>query len=128
MSARKSQEPIIVVGYGSKIAGWVGVPGGRLMGDEEVVKAARLAAAIKLETPMYRHLFTAPAQIDDPKNLLGVFAAFYSYDQERIRLLKAPRELWEVLGFSPTSEQVAQPVLSTTVYMIDNERYEVPNV
>lgn len=128
MSARKSQEPIIVVGYGNKVAGWVGVPGGRLMGDEDVVKAARLAAAINLETPMYRHLFTAKAKIEDPNDFLGVFAAFYAYDQERIRLLKAPKDLWDTLGFDPNAEQEAQSTVSTSVYMIDGEEYEVPNV
>lgn len=128
MSARKSQEPIIVIGFGSKIAGWVGVPGGRLMGDPDVVKAARLAAADQMEISMYRNLFTTKADISNPKNLLGVFAAFYAYDDARIRLLKAPQELWDQLGFIPTKEQVFQPAPSTSVYVIDGEKYEVPYV
>lgn len=128
MSARKSQEPIVVVGFGSKIAGWAGVPGGRLMGDPDVVKAARLAAADEMKVSMYRNLFTAKAEISNPKNLLGVFAAFYAYDDARIRLLKAPKELWDELGFTPTKEQTAQPVISTSVYVIDGEKYEVPYV
>lgn len=128
MSTRKSQEPIIVVGYGNKVAGWIGVPGGRLMGDEKIAKAARLAASTNMLISMYQELFTAKAQIDDPQNLLGVFAAFYAYDNERIRLLKAPAALWEELGLEKPSDTPEAPAVYTTTYVIDSEKYEVPNV
>lgn len=128
MSARKSQEPIIVIGYGNKIAGWIGIPGGRLMGDKDIVRAARLAAAENMDVSLYQDIFTAKAKIDDPKNLVGVFAAFAAYDKERIRLLKAPESLWDSLGLTKNDENPSQPIISTTTYVIDGEKYKVPNV
>lgn len=103
---KKLDSPIIVARFGDKVAGWVGSEkGGRLYGDEEWVEAAKLAADTNLEFTLYEDI-DLKADIDDPENPAGAFAALAWFAKERIRITKAPEGMMDALGLLDTPLEV----------------------
>lgn len=103
---KKSESPMIVARFGDKVAGWVGSEkGGRLYGDEEWVASAKAAAEANLEFTLYEDI-ELKADIDDPSNPAGAFAALAWLAKERIRITQAPEGMMESLGLLDTPEEV----------------------
>lgn len=103
---KKTDTPMIVARYGDKVAGWVGSEqGGRLYGDEEWVASAKLAAEANLEFTLYEDI-ALKADINDPENPAGAFAALAWFAKERIRITKAPAGMMESLGLLDTPAEV----------------------
>lgn len=103
---KKTDSPMIVARYGDKVAGWVGSEkGGRLYGDEEWVKSAREAADVNLEFTLYEDV-DLRADIDNPENPAGAFAALAWYAKERIRITKAPEGMMDSLGLLDTPAEI----------------------
>lgn len=103
---KKTDSPMIVARYGDKVAGWVGSEkGGRLYGDEEWVKSAKDAAEANLEFTLYEDI-ELRADIDDPANPAGAFAALAWFARERIRISKAPEGMMDSLGLLDTPVEV----------------------
>jgi hypothetical protein len=103
---KKADNPMIVARYGDKVAGWVGSEkGGRLYGDEEWVKSAKDAAAANLEFTLYEDI-DLRADIDDPNNPAGAFAALAWFARERIRISKAPEGMMDALGLLDTPAEL----------------------
>lgn len=99
---KKIDTPMIVARYGDKIAGWVGnEDGGMLYGDKEWVENAKAVAASGLEFTLYEDV-ALKADIDDPQNAAGAFAALAWFPKERIRIIKAPEGMMESLGLLDT--------------------------
>lgn len=95
---RKIDTPIIVARYGNKVIGWAGDDqGGKLAGDAEWVQAARDASATNLEFVLYGDI-KLKADITDPKNPAGAFAALAWYTKERILVTKSPAGMLASLG------------------------------
>lgn len=96
--AKKIDTPMIVARYGDRVAGWVGTEtGGMLYGDTEWVESAKAAAAAGLEFTLYEDI-ELKADIDDPKNPAGAFAALAWFAKERISIKKAPEGMLTALG------------------------------
>lgn len=103
---KKTDNPMIVARYGDKVAGWVGSEkGGRLYGDDEWVKSAKDAAAVNLEFTLYGDV-DLKADIDDPNNPAGAFAALAWFARERIRISKAPEGMMDSLGLLDTPAEI----------------------
>lgn len=103
---KKTDSPMIVARFGDKVAGWVGSDkGGRLYGDEEWVASAKEAASVNLEFTLYEDI-DLKADIDDPSNPAGAFAALAWLAKERIRITKAPAGMMESLGLLDTPLEV----------------------
>lgn len=103
---KKADNPMIVARYGDKVAGWVGSEkGGRLYGDDEWVKSAKDAAAANLEFTLYGDV-DLRADIDDPNNPAGAFAALAWFARERIRISKAPEGMMDSLGLLDTPAEI----------------------
>jgi len=103
---RKIDTPIIVARYGDKVAGWAGDDkGGRLSGDTEWVQAAKDASAVGLEFTLYNGI-PLKADITDPNNPAGAFAALAWYAKERILVKTAPEGMMESLGLLDAPEEV----------------------
>lgn len=103
---RKIDTPIIVARYGDKVAGWAGDDkGGRLSGDTEWVQAAKDASDVGMEFTLYNGI-SLKADISDPKNPAGAFAALAWYAKERILIKTAPEGMMESLGLLETPEEV----------------------
>jgi hypothetical protein len=103
---RKIDTPIIIARYGDKVAGWAGDEnGGRLTGDKEWIETARAASDARLEYTLYSGL-TVTADITDPNNPAGAFAALAWYPKERILIKTAPEGMMESLGLLNTPETV----------------------
>lgn len=103
---KKSDSPMIVARFGDKVAGWVASDeGGRLYGDTEWVASAKAAAEANLEFVLYEDI-ELKADISDPKNPAGAFAALAWLAKERIRITKAPEGMMESLGLLDTPEEI----------------------
>ena len=103
---KKTDSPMIVARFGDKVAGWVGSDkGGRLYGDEEWVASAKTAADANIEFTLYEDI-DLKADIDDPKNPAGAFAALAWFAKERIRITKAPEGMMASLGLLDTPEEI----------------------
>jgi hypothetical protein len=103
---KKTDSPMIIARFGDKVAGWVGSDkGGRLYGDEEWVASAKAAADANLEFTLYEDI-DLKADIDDPANPAGAFAALAWLAKERIRITKAPEGMMESLGLLDTPEEI----------------------
>ena len=103
---KKTDSPMIVARFGDKVAGWVGsAKGGRLYGDDEWVANAKAAADVNLEFTLYEDI-ALKADIDDPKNPAGAFAALAWFAKERIRITKAPEGMMASLGLLDTPAEI----------------------
>lgn len=87
--ARPGGGPIVLVDIDGRRAMWCA---GRLYGDEELVREARLAAVASSAVPL--HPFAPPviASLESP---LGAAAALASYMPGRARIVEAPGEVWD---------------------------------
>lgn len=96
---RKIEEPILVVEYEGRFAGWIGSPRGcRVYGDTEWIEHARLASGAKLNFSIHEGMVPLQADLNDGRNPAGAFAAFAWFARERIRVKQAPAGLMEELG------------------------------
>lgn len=103
---KKTDSPMIVARFGDKVAGWIGSEkGGRLYGDDEWVASAKAAADANLEFTLYEDI-DLKADINDPENPAGAFAALAWLAKERIRITKAPEGMMESLGLLETPEEI----------------------
>lgn len=96
--ARKDDAPMIVARFGDRVVGWVGNhDGGILYGDQEWIDSAKAVAAVGLEYTLYEDI-DLKADIDDPSNPAGAFAALAWLPKERIRIEKAPEGMMNSIG------------------------------
>lgn len=90
---------MIVAYFEDRTIGWSHVDGKSfLQGDKEWIEHAQRVASEGQLVSLYREAVEGIAQLDDPKNLRGVFLALASLPRERIRISKCPRGMMESLG------------------------------
>lgn len=90
---------MIVAYFEDRTIGWSHVDGKSfLQGDKEWIEHAQRVASEGQIVSLYREEVEGIAQLDDPKNLRGVFLALASLPRERIRISKCPRGMMESLG------------------------------
>lgn len=90
---------MIVAYFGDKTIGWSHVNGKPfLQGDKEWIEHAQRIAFEAQPVSLYRGSVEGIPQLDDPKNLRGIFLALASLPRERIRISKCPRGMMESLG------------------------------
>lgn len=95
---KKIEEPVLVVEYRGKVAGWIGsVHGCKVRGDAEWIASAKEASLMQAEFDLHEGHVHLIADLDDPVNAAGAFAAFAWMAKERIRVLKAPEGLLDEL-------------------------------
>ena len=93
------KQEMIVAYFEDRTIGWSHVDGKSfLQGDKEWIEHAQRVASEGQIVSLYREEVEGIAQLDDPKNLRGVFLALASLPRERIRISKCPRGMMESLG------------------------------
>lgn len=97
---KKIEEAILVVEYDGRFAGWIGGKYTcRTYGDERWISSARLASDAKREVVLANEVDPLIANLDDPQDVVGAFAAFASLAKDRIRIKKCPDGFYDELGF-----------------------------
>lgn len=103
---RRIDTPMIIARFGDRVIGWAGNnEGGRLSGDAEWVENAKTASAANVEYTLYSGI-NLKADITDPENPAGAFAALAWFARERIIVKTAPAGMMESLGLLESPEEV----------------------
>lgn len=92
---------MIVAYYKDKAIGWSFADGKPLFqGDSEWIEHAKESSKNKEFISLYEGEVEGVAEVNNPKNLKGVFLALASLPRERIRVSKCPHGMMESLGIN----------------------------
>jgi hypothetical protein len=101
MGRKSITDTTLVVDIDGELVVWTE---GLVSGPKALIAAGKFATKIELPVSISVHGPVVVANLDDPKNPVGAFAAIMAMKHGRGRILQAPQELMDVLPFEDADE------------------------